>query len=278
MKYLLFLILIWCSGCSLLAKSKYDEMSLPLVSAVEKKCLQQSISTQGKNISTYRALIEATISVGRERYNLRQIAIFEKPDNSRIEILQPGLNQTASIIVTRNGELIAYSALKKVGYRGQANIENYYRLLGLPMSTEELMMWLAGVILTSGELDFYQDLQKGKYIAINRDGKREIHTEFEIVKGDICNNPDFRVRAVEIAYEGDLLFSSQYFYQENQLTQIKFYLEEVDLSGEMGLEHVGKNFDLNNKREKLFYFELPSNATIKQIEDLNQDNILLPVN
>jgi hypothetical protein len=278
-RFILLLVVLFCGGCSLFTKGKLaDWASFPSVSEQEQKCLVKAVSDQQHSINTFRGLIAATIAVGRAKYNLRQIAIFERPNNSRIEILQPGLNQTASIVVTRDGELVAYSALKKVGYRGQANIENYYRLLGLPMSTDELMMWLSGTVVSAGNVSFYYNNEMYSYLAVSRDDKREMRTEFEIEKGQICGNPQLKIRALEIDYEGDLLFSSQFQYAGNELELIKFYLEEVDLSGELKLQHVGRNFDVSTKREKLFYFDLPSGATIKQIEDLNQDNILLPGN
>lgn len=276
----LLLLIVSCCSCSLFKKSRFEDWSsLPKVGDQERQCLIKAVSEQQKSLNSFRGLIEATITAGRAKYDLRQIALFERPDRSRFEMLQPGLNQTASIIVTHDGELIAYSALKKVGYRGQANIENFYRLLGLPMETEELMMWLAGIVMTPGELSFHRDPENRSYLIVARDGKREIRTALDIAKEQICHNLQLKIRSLEITYDGKLLFSSQYQFRtdgEMNLETIKFYLEEVDLSGEMKLEHIGKNFDLSDKREKLFYFDLPSSAVIKQIEDLNQDNILLP--
>ena len=280
--FVLSLVVLCCCSCSLMTKNRFEDWSsFPSINEKEQRCIAKAIAEQQQGLNSYRALIDATISVGRAKYDLRQIAIFERPDNSRIEILQPGLNQTASIIVTRDGELVAYSALKKVGYRGQANIENYYRLLGIPMETGELMMWLSGVVITTGDVSIFRDPNSQAYLAVSRDGKREIRSEFEIVKGQVCSDPKVRTRSLEVAYDEDLLFSSSYKYGPNTevpIESIKFYLEEIDLSGELKLEHIGKNFNLADRREKLFYFDLPGSATIKEIEDLNQDNILLPGN
>ena len=232
-------------------------------------------------MDSFRAKAKAEVSHAGKSISMDSIIVFERPDMARIEFLKPGINQTDSIITILRGDITAYSAMRKTVYQGKSNHASIYRLFGIPLNEAELMSWFVGRLLIAddarllevkrspgkdGSMYLLYDMRDGRKARILLDG-----AEAE------CNYPGFRLREVEILAGGKPLFYTVYKYRGNSVipAEINFKINEANVSGKIVIDANHEvNTSLKSQRDKLFKFSIPTGAKIKNISDMDNNEML----
>lgn len=99
---------------------------------------------KNSDIITVRARAKLSLRKGIQRQQVEQHLVFSRPDRLRVEIFASALNQLLAIIVSSNGKLTGFDSGEKVVYTGDASVVNVRRVLSVPLSPEELMLWFCG--------------------------------------------------------------------------------------------------------------------------------------
>ena len=114
------------------------------------------LADRASEFTDLRALADIDIKKGRERQRLRGALLVKAPSSIRFEALSP-FGPPLLVVTIHEGRLTAYDAVKNEARVGPANAETASRVLGLPLSPEDLVAALAGRVappadLTSAEL------------------------------------------------------------------------------------------------------------------------------
>src|SRR5437667_307612 len=109
------------------------------------------LADRASEFTDLRALADIDIKKGRERQRLRGALLVKAPSSIRFEALSP-FGPPLLVVTIHEGRLTAYDAVKNEAYVGPANAETASRVLGLPLSPEDLVAALAGRVAPPHDL------------------------------------------------------------------------------------------------------------------------------
>jgi len=140
------------------------------------------LADRASEFTDLRALADIDIKKGRERQRLRGALLVKAPSSIRFEALSP-FGPPLLVVTIHEGRLTAYDAVKNEAYVGPANAETASRVLGLPLSPEDLVAALAGRVapphdLRSAELLSSDDAGPSLSL-VSASGRRRVWLDLE---------------------------------------------------------------------------------------------------
>ncbi len=232
------------SACTFL-KPRDPFASLTPLSAVEKETFLSTLREEATQIKTFRSLFQGSAKKALGRQNFKQSVVFERPDKLRIEYFIGGLNQLVAIIVAGDGSITFGDMQSKEAQVGNSSPASISRLVGVPFSAEELMLWLTGRVLipTGDELasaDMFRDPKGGGKTLrlVTKDG-RTLVAAFEPGYSHLLRSAD-----VYLASSRTPVFHSQFEYSERQRTDCGTNVSTLPLPQSVQLEIPEKSVSL----------------------------------
>lgn len=215
------------SGCPLRRASKLGEGFLPIDSSAQVEAFLE----KARAVTTFRSLVSLEITSTLRKDRVKQIVLFRRPDDLRVEVFAPGLNQLLSIAVVRDGLLQAYDVEEKTLYTGPASPENIAAVIQVPFRPEEFMLWLCGrfslmppsrrvgLWRRGGEFALEVDYPDGRWVRLYLDPE----------------GSDLALRKLELFVGQSAVLESSFTYGETALLPkaIAFTLPIEDVSGKM---------------------------------------------
>ena len=251
-------VAIW--GCvkqpQLIDTDNYREAS-----SEESKSYLLQAQQQAAAIHSLRALITARIKHLLSEETLTQVLVFERPDKLRLELFATNLNRLVVLISCHQGQLQAADPINHRLYQGAADYQNINKLLSLPFSGEELMLWAAGrpPLLSSESLPPVSvKVEKSEtrvYLSYAAGGGREFQMLFALQSGRQLG----RLLALDAADAENNRFSTTFHWDAGLDSdnielprELKFSLDALGLRGVFHLTEARVNPDLTNVPEALF--------------------------
>jgi len=109
------------------------------------------LASRASEFTDLRALADIALKKGSERMRLRGVLLVKAPSSIRFEALSP-FGPPLLVVTIHEGRLTAYDAVKNEAHVGPANAETASRVLGLPLSPEDLVAALAGRVAPPHDL------------------------------------------------------------------------------------------------------------------------------
>ncbi|MCC6954907.1 MAG: hypothetical protein IT290_12390 [Deltaproteobacteria bacterium] len=211
--------------------------------------LHENLSRQSQSIQSARELFSLTLRKGIEKQRLKQVVVFQRPDRLRSEFFLPGILQTSALVVARDGTLESLDVTRKTYTSGVASVDNARRLLAVPFTLEELMLWTTGTVFIPNEtratdISYWLNPRNDHhYAVIPLEGEREVQVEFVLEE----DRPRLLALDMLEGLERERVFVSRFIYSEkdndgsNTVDQtlpqkIEFWALDDSLSGELERE------------------------------------------
>ncbi|MFN8392595.1 MAG: hypothetical protein U0136_20040 [Bdellovibrionota bacterium] len=266
-------LLLTLSGCSLFAKPAPSLKGYTPVSDSMKADVVAKLAQESARITSARGSLRSTFSKSLHRETVRQIVVFQRPDKMRVELFATSLNQLTLLAVSHDGLIEAYDPGAGVLFRGRDVPANIERVVSVPFSPEELMLWFSGRVPFIEEeiekVDVLEHKGGGRQAVrlLLKDGRR-IEAEFT------AGGAPHLVTLVLLGRKGsDPVFVSKTTYAPGgdvpQHASIQVSGENID--GELEYESFTLNPDLSSSRVPLFQIHVNSSM---RIEDLDHDTTI----
>ncbi len=277
--FLLAAMLLFSTSCSLFfSRPRTSLRGLDTVNEQVAAALTRSLREQAARTTSMRALLHVTLGRAGVKQDFSQVVVFYRPSELRVELFATQLHRLVSMVIANQGQLSAYIPEQNQAYRGSATPDNVARLLRIPFSPEELMLWLAGEFKVPyvGEIDSLTALRSKRRdrVVIDvalRDGRR-ILASFRS-EPDAPNRFELQSLEILIAESNKSLFFSEFTYASTQRapTQIDFELRAESLKGTIAFRQQELNPPLDKSlREKLFRIRIPRSAIVLPLESAGE--------
>lgn len=261
----LFPLVLFQTAC---VSSLSKPIEINPLQGLEREVVLQKIRSRSEEIKRLRAVFKTKLRKGSATQVFLQTVVFDRERQAlRLELFASALNQLAFIAKVSEGELEAFDAQAAVLYRGQASAANLARVLHLPLSLDDLLLWfLARVNLPEQEED----------ISVSATAERSVKLDYSGAGAErikLALDSRQRLRELEIfasALEPSSgpVFKSTYSYEGDESdipSLITFHLYgSEELEGELRREKLDLAPQLN---PKIFS---PSNFQAQRVLDLDQ--------
>lgn len=252
---LLFLVIVlFFSSCSAKAPRFFPKNLIPQ-SPNATSLLLRKLDQSSKEVSQFRGLFNLELKKKNKKNKFLVTYIFERPDSARITFLFPGINQLSLLLIANKGQLFVKDNSSKKSYYLEASAEALEKYLFVPLELEELMLWSLANYQMPARIISSQHMREAdlSYLKIKIEDGRDLMFVVEHL-----SNSTLRIQKFRIDREERLLFSSNYFYQDQNAklpSRIEFTLEEESAEGIINYQKQELNPDLSTMRERLFGIE-----------------------
>jgi outer membrane lipoprotein-sorting protein len=234
------------------------------------------------DIQTFRALARTTLREGVSRTTLRQVIVFSRPEKLRLEFFATSFNRLVSLVVANDAEIQAIDFDEGIGYQGKASAKNIERLLTMPFSLEQSMLWFTGKFLPPAQRELLSSSllisdDGGEYFLrlVYRDN-RYFGLRYSASSDPEQDKISLRLLSLELRdYSKDqLLLFTEYFYDnytketDNDFyipTRIKLFFPSRNIQVEQRYEKVFVNEDITGIPDTLFTILFPENVEVRTL-------------
>ena len=264
-----FLVLLFLCSCrsSLAPVWKIDEYDP--VSSDERGHLIGILTEAAREVRSARLLIQGAVRRGIGRESFTSVLVFQRPTKLRLEFFEPGLNRLALQVIVNGKSLDVVDLRGQNLYRGTPSVSLIERMLLVPLSSEELILWFCGRFSPPAssslvDVEARRDALGGRHFLRYRlKDDRVIVVAF--ASDEAGTQAKLKLSALEVrsADGSEVRFSSQFDYAgEVPLPRrIKFWVPAQDLEGEIEYKRVVMNPDLRSQAALLFSPQPPSGLT-----------------
>lgn len=133
------------------------------------KFLWSVITERADKMQSFRASARLRVMEGKASAIFQQVIVFFRPDRFRLEISASSLQKLVHLFVAKEGTLMGFDNEEFVLYQGSASVENIQKLLSLPFSLEQSMLWFCGRFLLPKDGEGVKSA-----LATSPDGEQEV--------------------------------------------------------------------------------------------------------
>ena len=255
--------LLLLQGCFLFPPRPLTELSgLKPVKPDVAQALLQQVNENSGSIKTFQAMGSLSVRRSVIKQKLSEVIVFERPDKLRVELFASEFNRLTAFLIVAGETLEARDLTAQKTYAGQATRQNMSRLLKLPFTPEEMMLWTTGrYVVQAEELAAYRALsdERGshKVLELNYvDGRQVLIATSQADGRPACAQICIDSLEVRSQAEKKTAFFSSYTWQAGKNNSIphsiSFEFPELSLKGELKFRDITLNEDLGERKEKLF--------------------------
>ncbi len=240
----------------------------------------ERLSQSEKQVRSMRVLLDGVAHEGVTKSGFQQRVVFHRPEQLRLEIFGTSMNRLTNIIVANGSQIKALDIEKSLGYQGQANRENIAKLLPLPISLEQAMLWFAGRFFPPVDGRF----MKGTLLK-SPDAKRTmvelLYNDDRLYRLTLANSPAMELLAIEerTFLEDQVLFYTEYQYDDAKRNasellvphQIQLSIPQSGFFLQLTLKQSVLNPSLSDKDlERLFEFRFQEGIDIQDLDRVQE--------
>lgn len=173
------------------------------------KALWSVLGERAAKVKSFRASASLQVAEGKRAAIFQQVVVFFRPDRFRLEISATSLQKLVHLFVAKDGKLMGFDNEEFILYQGSASVENIQKLLSLPFSLEQSMLWFCGQFLLPEDSEGVKSM-----LSMSPDGEQHV-LRLAYQNG----------RRVELRFEGrELLLLTGVRIEENGATVVTEYL------------------------------------------------------
>lgn len=200
---------------------------------------------------------------------VRQSFLFVRPDRVRSDFFSPGANQLIAMVIVSDGTIRALNLGARTFASGPATLENAERVLSLPFTPGELLLWVAGKapLTSEASLELFEGDAPGTIFARwELSADRLVEAQFSWI--DPASPPQILsldiIRHSEGSRSTDRAFTSRLTLKglTDGVTipeKMEFWIPHLSLQGEFTYERADSNLDPARLPEALFQIRPPRN-------------------
>lgn len=275
--YLFFVTLFLCCCCSdTQPRLKDTVQKAPRLDRQSALNLERILEESASSIKSMRALasVVAEKSLGREE--LTQTIVFQRPSRLRMDLLTPGFNQLAGLMLIKDGVVQVLDLQNKTLQVGSADSQVIGSVLKVPVTPDAFMLLLCGQIAPSsfGPKIFTEYLVKSKNLYLLRlvvDDDTEILAEFSLSSPP--KRPVFYVVEIRSLKSGKTLSYARFSDPEKIILDDK----SAFLPRQVKIEHLSESISIaidfktrainpDTSDERIFSMSVPRNFTVYEIQ------------
>jgi hypothetical protein len=279
-KFSFLSILLLLNGCSIFfsAPKELDFSAFDRIGSNETQSLYAKLGYPVPELQGASSAYKAVIQDGLNKQQGKQVVIFKRPDKLRINIFATNLNQLTAYFVCSEKKIYGYDASEKKQYIGTATRENIERLINIPFSTEEVMLWLAGRMFPISDSNV---LQKQLFVDKKSDriGGKLLLRDGRIIHFFLHHAPasanQLLLDSLEVrrTVSDEVIFTSTNSWLEEDYksvfpvpSKIEFSLPQDSLSGTLNKEEFHINPEFNQSLMRVFEYSIKSSIPVERID------------
>lgn len=272
--YFLIPLIFLFAGCAVPAPKLTipKEVDLKTVSWSEKSEILKNLASKAEGVSGFRGMYHGQAEVHGKKMGFKQILVFERPENLRMEILLTNINRLSLIVLNNPKGLFGADLINRNVYHGKNSVDNLNCLLGLPLGTEEFMLWATGNLPVVADPNFFtlskiKKSQLGDQIEVSYQNSSDTHRNYYLIN----NRLDFYEM---INAQGEIVFLTHFFYEpgapENSLpSSIKLELPKQKLNIELNLIEFDLNPNFDELRDLIFQHQKTTGYQVLNLDEVN---------
>ena len=231
----------------------------------------QRLLSGAREVRSLRLRLKGIAREGLKKSDFEQVLVFSRPDKLRLEVFATSLHRLQNIFVASSGAIKAIDFDQARAYSGDADEENVSRLLSLPFSLEQAMLWFAGRFVPPQRAEL-----RTRSLYLSADRKQSV---LELAYSD---DRVYRLRFEERArgwlsalelrtlLSDELLFYSEYRYPDSTSGAVAvptaMTLKTPDVALEFTVESAEVNLPLTADKASVFELDLPANMPVSQLD------------
>ena len=293
---LILIFLMFClSGCPRTPHLP-DESEYSPLNQAQTQQLFLGMSRQMQQVESLRARMEATIKKGPLEQKSLVVAVFQRPSLLRLEFFATALNRLAAIIIAKNNQLQAVDLMNREVYQGTASPDNFLRLLSVPFTPEQFMLWLSGryPLLAPESQSWTARASKDQQTALIHIENQGHETTLLLVSlsgcfNDIEKNSAHscgRLIAIEVHSSAgeSLLYSSFSYAKLNESitstsspvlpSALNFWLGSGSTHGTIEFKEAESNVSFNTDIDRLFTLRTPANSRVLNLDQQERGSLI----
>lgn len=262
-KSVYLLLLFFLNGCSIFSSEDYPSLdSFSPLDKVAKEEFLNKLKNESDLLQTARGKFDVSLNNNLGSKTFKEVFVFQRPDNLRMEFFATGLNQLMGLILLRADVLYFYNLEENVLYLGENNPESFFKITQFPFSGEGLMLWFCAkynpFLLASKEILVFRNSQT-QQLAVQAKGDEGTSLIFFKQGANAkVNLGEYFIDSMEMRNkEGKTIFFSKTIFQDNlgAINKIEFSLPQERVKGSLDLQSLKYNPDLKQNFEQLFNYQ-----------------------
>jgi outer membrane lipoprotein-sorting protein len=191
---------------------KIPSPTIPIISSPQ--IIVQSLADRNRQVQDLKGVVLVSFTYPQKKFSTKQAIILKKPYYLRLETL--GFWGSSLLNIFSNGKQISlYNPQENTLYQGSLQLENIYRLIGIPLKMREIVGILCGEVplsTDSSNLKLTFDAENNLYLL-----RTSAYEQIEIGASDLLPRRYYRSRNGEPNHQVSLELSYQDYREKDNI-------------------------------------------------------------